>query len=104
MGNLDDAAKRMTLRLRLMCLCFICSGKPEGTLEERWADLGDAVELIAAAPDDEILGEILALQVCCCFCTACDCALHMRSHFDLFTRHQSLVFLSYDAGTIWLIS
>lgn len=39
------------------------AGKPEGTLEERWADLGDAAELIAAAPDDEILGEILALQV-----------------------------------------
>lgn len=42
---------------------FLFTGKPEGTLEERWADLGDAADLVAAAPDDEILGEILALQV-----------------------------------------
>lgn len=52
-------------------LTHFTAGKPEGTLEERWVDLGEAAELIAAAPDDEILGEILALQVrylwlCCC--------------------------------------
>jgi len=38
------------------------AGKAEASLQERWADLGDAADLVAAAPDDEILGEILALQ------------------------------------------
>jgi hypothetical protein len=52
------------------------AGKSEGTLEERWADLGNAAGLIAAAPDDEILGEILALQVGSCTVASCTASLH----------------------------
>lgn len=53
-----DGAKLFTHSSNLR----VAAGKPEGSLDERWADLGDAAHLVAAAPDDEILGEILALQ------------------------------------------
>ena len=39
------------------------AGKPDGSLVDHWADLGAAADLVAIAPDDEILGEMLALQV-----------------------------------------
>jgi hypothetical protein len=37
-------------------------GCEEKTQEEFWCRAGDATQMIAMAPDDEILGEILALQ------------------------------------------
>ena len=38
------------------------AGRPEGTLEEQYALLEDAADVIAHAPGDELTAEILALQ------------------------------------------
>lgn len=38
------------------------TGRPEGDLEAEWLALGGAADALAAAPGDEVLGEILALQ------------------------------------------
>jgi hypothetical protein len=35
----------------------------EGSLEQQWPKLDGAADVLALAPDDEILGELLALQV-----------------------------------------
>lgn len=45
-----------------MCVCNCGAGRPEGGLEAEWAALGEAADIIAAAPGDEVEGEILALQ------------------------------------------
>ncbi len=37
-------------------------GAADWSLEEQWGRLGEARRAVALAPDDEILGEILALQ------------------------------------------
>jgi hypothetical protein len=56
--------------------CYICllllllsylhrtlAAPPEGSLEQQWPQLDGAADVLALAPDDEILGELLALQV-----------------------------------------
>jgi len=42
----------------------IASAPPEGSLAEQWELFTKAGELLANAPDDEVLAEILCLQVC----------------------------------------
>ncbi|KAK9810852.1 hypothetical protein WJX73_002323 [Symbiochloris irregularis] len=41
---------------------LIAAGHPEGPLEEQWQQLEAAGPLLAQAPEDELVGEILALQ------------------------------------------
>lgn len=36
---------------------------PEGPLEQQWQQLDGAADVLALAPDDEVLAELLALQV-----------------------------------------
>lgn len=38
------------------------AGGQEGTLEQQWQTLGEAVELLAQAPEDEVTGQLLLLQ------------------------------------------
>ena len=38
------------------------AGGQEGSLEDQWQQMGVAVDVLATAPDDEVLAEILALQ------------------------------------------
>ena len=45
----------------MTCSCC-CVGPPEGTLEEQWQVLDDASQVLAIAPDDEIVAELLCLQ------------------------------------------
>ncbi|GFR51514.1 hypothetical protein Agub_g13929 [Astrephomene gubernaculifera] len=40
----------------------VTEGGPEGTLEEQWAQLDAAADVMSMAPDDEVLAELLALQ------------------------------------------
>jgi len=40
----------------------MCTGQHEGSLEQQWEQLASASEDLAAAPDDEVLAEILAVQ------------------------------------------
>lgn len=37
-------------------------GDPEGSLDDQWQQLGQGADVLATAPDDEVLAEILALQ------------------------------------------
>ena len=40
----------------------VCAGPHEGSLEQQWEQLASAGADLAAAPDDEVLAEILAVQ------------------------------------------
>ena len=40
----------------------IRAGRPEGRLEEQWKQLASGAGVLAAAPNSELSGEILALQ------------------------------------------
>jgi hypothetical protein len=44
-------------------VCLHLAAPPEGSLEQQWPQLDGAADVLALAPDDEILGELLALQV-----------------------------------------
>lgn len=39
------------------------AGPPEQTVEEEWQKLQEHPDILAAAPDDEVLAELLAVQV-----------------------------------------
>lgn len=47
----------------ISCMLRFCAGASEGNLDEQWEQLGRAAELLAEAPEDEVLAEILMLQV-----------------------------------------
>ena len=38
------------------------TGPSDGTLEDQWGQLRDSVDVLALAPDDELLAETMALQ------------------------------------------
>ena len=40
----------------------MCAGPGDGTLEDQWVQLGDSKDVLALAPDDELLAETMALQ------------------------------------------
>ena len=40
----------------------VFAGGQEGSLEDQWEHMGMAADVLATAPDDEVLAEILALQ------------------------------------------
>jgi hypothetical protein len=45
-------------------MCHVTNtAPPEGSLEEQWQRLDDAADVLALAPDDEVLAELLTLQV-----------------------------------------
>jgi len=39
------------------------AGPPEQSIEEEWQKLQEHPDILAAAPDDEVLAELLAVQV-----------------------------------------
>lgn len=41
----------------------VCSGPAEQSIEAEWQKLQEHPDILAAAPDDEVLAEMLALQV-----------------------------------------
>lgn len=59
-----------------------CAGPSEGSLDEQWEQLGRAADLLAEAPEDEVLAEILMLQViffCMQACTqSCKHTIHAK--------------------------
>jgi len=42
------------------------AGPPEQSIEEEWQKLQEHPDILAAAPDDEVLAELLAVQVSLC--------------------------------------
>lgn len=44
---------------------LMCAGPAEQSMEEEWQKLQEHPDILAAAPDDEVLAEMLALQVTC---------------------------------------
>ena len=42
---------------------MVCAGPAEQSMEEEWQKLQEHPDILAAAPDDEVLAEMLALQV-----------------------------------------
>lgn len=42
---------------------MVCAGPAEQNLEDEWLKLQEHPDILAAAPDDEVLAEMLALQV-----------------------------------------
>ena len=48
--------------LCMECCYYLATGPAEGKLEEVWGSLNSAAELLAIAPDDELLAEAFALQ------------------------------------------
>ena len=40
------------------------AGPPEQSAEDEWQKLQDHPDILATAPDDEVLAELLAIQVC----------------------------------------
>jgi hypothetical protein len=60
--NLSWEKHRLSLRHARQHEASRAAGRPEGDLEAEWAALGGAAGALAAAPGDELLGEILALQ------------------------------------------
>jgi len=49
-------------RLSLCESKFMLAGPAEGGLEDQWEQLREAVDVMALAPDDELLAETMALQ------------------------------------------
>lgn len=41
---------------------LVADGAPEGATEQQWQQLDGVSDLLALAPDDEVLAELLALQ------------------------------------------
>lgn len=54
---------RCDLRACLEAGCCCCEGAADGAAADQWAQLAPATDLMAAAPEDEILAEMLATQV-----------------------------------------
>lgn len=50
--------------LNNVCVCAanVFSGRLESSLDEQWRRLDESAEVMAMAPDDEIVAELLALQ------------------------------------------
>lgn len=64
----------------VLCCAVMCcvAAPPEGPLEAQWDSLDAAADLLALAPDDEVLAELLTLQVrllSWCMCLWWGCAL-----------------------------
>lgn len=53
-----------------------CAGPLEQGIEEEWEKLQEHPDILATAPDDEVLAEMLAMQV----------SLHCCSYLDRFVR------------------
>ena len=60
-GKLDDTKNKVDVRVLTPSPCPAAGGPP-GTLGEQWASLSKAEYMLALAPGDEILGELLTLQ------------------------------------------
>lgn len=44
-------------------VCWCLAGPPEQNIEEEWQKLQEHPDVLASAPDDEVLAELLAVQV-----------------------------------------
>ena len=59
---LSLAAVYLEFNAHQRVVSYACTAPLEGGLEQQWPQLDNACDLLAVAPDDEILAELLALQ------------------------------------------
>ena len=51
------------------------AGPPDSSAEEQWVKLKEHPDVLAAAPDDEVLAELLATQVIIKYAYQVECAI-----------------------------